>query len=101
MSEKQSVNVRIAGEEHVIRASAAPDYTRRCAGYVDERIMEIRTKAGLLETHKAAILAALSITDELLQARDELQRLQEDVAQRAETLARRLDTAVEGETVSS
>ena len=67
MTQKQSVSVRIAGEEHVIRASAEPDYTRRCASYVDERIMEIREKAGLLESHKAAILAALSITDDLLQ----------------------------------
>jgi len=100
MSEKQSVNVRIAGEEHVIRASAEPDYTRRCAGYVDERIMEIRTKAGLLETHKAAILAALSITDELLQARDELERLRGDVGRRAGELARRLDAGVDGDTAS-
>ncbi|HSM05469.1 MAG TPA: cell division protein ZapA [Longimicrobiales bacterium] len=100
MSEKQSVNVRIAGEEHVIRASAEPDYTRRCAGYVDERIMEIRAKAGLLETHKAAILAALSITDELLQTRDELQRLRTEVGRKAEALARRLDEAGTGEAAS-
>ena len=58
MSDKKSVTVRIAGEEHVIRASAPPEYTRACAQLVDDRIMESRAKAGLLEAHKAAILAA-------------------------------------------
>jgi cell division protein ZapA (FtsZ GTPase activity inhibitor) len=100
MTQKQSVSVRIAGEEHVIRASAEPDYTRRCASYVDERIMEIREKAGLLESHKAAILAALSITDELLQTQKELQRLRNEVSQEAGQLARRLEAGLSGPATS-
>lgn len=96
MTDKQSVTVRIAGEEHVIRASAAPDYTRRCASFVDERIMEIRSKAGLLEAHKTAILAALSVTDELFQAREELARLRTEVEERTAALTRRLDEGVAG-----
>ena len=44
-----------------IRASAEPEYTRRCAKLVDDRIHDIRLAAGLIEGHKAAILAALSI----------------------------------------
>ena len=94
MSDKQSVTVRIAGEEHVIRASAPPEYTRACAKLVDERILEIRSKAGLLEAHKAAILAALSISDELLQAREELTRLRREVETRTERLTERLESAL-------
>ena len=40
--EKASVTVRIAGEEHSIRANAEPEYTKRCAKLVDDRIHEIR-----------------------------------------------------------
>lgn len=90
MSEKQSVTVRIAGEEHVIRASAPPEYTKACAKLVDDRILEIRTKAGLLEAHKAAILAALSITDELFQAREEVTRLRNEVEDRTRRLTQQL-----------
>lgn len=92
MSDKQAVTVRIAGEEHIIRASAPPEYTRACAKVVDERIMEIRTKAGLLDPHKSTILAALSIADELLQARDELARLRQTVSQRTLSLNEQLQT---------
>ena len=93
MAEKQSVTVRIAGEEHLIRASAPPDYTRACAKLVDDRIVEIRSKAGLLEVHKAAILAALSLADELYQAREEVARLRSSVDERSRALAERLQGA--------
>jgi len=89
-AEKTSVTVRIAGEEHTIRASAEPAYTRKCASLVDERIHQIRLQAGLIEGHKAAILAALSIADECFQAQEELERLRRDVASRAAALARRI-----------
>ena len=94
MNEKQSVTVRIAGEEHVIRASAPPEYTRACAKVVDERIVEIRSRTGLLEPHKSAILAALSLSDELLQARDELERLRAEVRERSAHLRRQLEDAL-------
>ena len=92
---RSSVTVRIAGEEHTIRANAEPDYTRSCARYVDERIGDIRGKVALIETHKAAILAALSISDELFQARQELERMKREISARATHLARRLEVELE------
>jgi len=92
--DKTAVTVRIAGEEHTIRASAEPAYTRKCAKLVDDRIHQIRLQAGLIEGHKAAILAALSIADECFQAQEELERLRSELAQRAEELTRRLESAL-------
>lgn len=94
--ERSSVTVRIAGEEHTIRANAEAEYTRSCARFVDDRIGEIRSKAGPLETRKAAILAALSITDEFFQAREALEQARKEVASRATNLGRRLDAALAG-----
>jgi len=88
--QKTSVTVRIAGEEHTIRASAEPEYTRRCAKLVDERIQEIRSRAGRIESHRLAILAALSIADELLQTKEDLDGLEADVAKRADALLARI-----------
>ena len=94
MSERASVTVRIAGEEHTIRANAEPEYTRRCAKLVDDRIREIRSKSGLIEGHKAAILAALSIADEYFQAREEAGRTQADLNGRATALVSRIEAAL-------
>lgn len=91
---KTSVTVRIAGEEHTIRASAEPEYTRRCAKLVDDRIHQIRMAAGLIEGHKAAILAALSIADEYFQAQEELESGRSGLAERVEELADRVEETV-------
>ena len=95
MSEMKSVTVRILGEEHTIRAEAEPAWTKRCAKLVDDRIQELRTRAGLIETHRLAILAALSITDELLQAQDALEKLEQEVATRSDALLARIGDATD------
>lgn len=91
---KTSVTVRIAGEEHTIRASAEPSYTRKCAEHVDERIHQIRMQAGLIEGHKAAILAALSIADELFQAQEKVESMHDDLGARAVKLSELIERAV-------
>ena len=95
--EKHAVTVRIGGEDHTIRANVEPEYTQECAKLVDDRISEIRSQLGLIEKHKAAILAALSITDELFQARIQLEELQGSVAEKAQGLALRLEEVLQEE----
>lgn len=87
------VTVRIGGEDHTIRANVEPEYTRKCAEWVDARISEIKSQVGLIESHKAAILAALSITDEMFQARAQLEEIQDSSARAAEALVMRLEEA--------
>ena len=93
---RESVTVRIAGEEHAIRSSAEPEYTTRCAAYLDRRFHEIKKQVGLLEGHKVAILAALSITDELFQAQDTQEQSGSQIAERVNALAARLEDTVSG-----
>lgn len=92
---KHAVTVRIAGEEHAIRSEAEPDYTRSCAQFVDDAISEVKENVNLIETHKAVILAALSITDQLFQARGELERVSQELVGRLDTLRRRIEEALD------
>lgn len=94
MTEPTVVTVRIAGEEYSIRAQATPEYARECASYVDHTIAEIM-KGALVHSHKAAILAALAITDQLLQGRQEVENLRAQFAQRAEKLASEVEARLE------
>lgn len=93
-TEKSSVTVRIAGEEHTIRSSAGADYTQECASYVDGAITEIRD-LGRVDHHRAAILAALSITDQYFRARDRADEVQHQLDERAERLIERIEQAIE------
>lgn len=94
-AERTSVTVRIAGEEHTIRAAAEEEYTRECASYVDDAIREIKER-GLLDTSRASILAALSITDQYFQARERAERAESRLGDRVERLIGRIDTALKG-----
>ena len=66
---KNAVKVVIGGEEFTVRSELPPEYTREVATYLDAALKRVRDSMPMVETHKAAILAALAITDELFQAR--------------------------------
>jgi cell division protein ZapA len=90
-SEKTSLTVEIAGEQYTIRTQASPEYTRDCAAYVDRKLSEIMQQGSLVQAHKGAILAALALADELLQARGELDALREDLTRRSDALTAHID----------
>lgn len=84
MSNKiHSTKVIICGEEYSIRSESPPEHTRAVAAYVDAKISEVLENASVVESHKAAILAALQITDELFAARTQ----QGEIAEAMRTLS--------------
>lgn len=86
MSERTVTTVEIAGEEYTIRSEASEDYTRECARYVNETIREIMSRGSLVEVHKAAILAALALVDQLFQSRADLESLRDELVLNATRL---------------
>jgi cell division protein ZapA len=69
MSRKNVVNVTIQGAEYTLRTETSPDHAREIAAYVDQVIGETMDSGARIESHKAAILAALRIAGELFEAR--------------------------------
>ena len=64
-----TVQVEIAGSRYTLRTDADEAYTRRCAAVVDERMRQIG-EAARMDAGKTAIMAALALSDELLQQQD-------------------------------
>lgn len=93
--QKTIVRVEIAGEEYTIRADATPEYTLECAAYVDRAITDILGQGSLIQAHKAAILAALAITDQLFQARRETEAIRDATSRAATKLASDIEARIE------
>lgn len=93
--ERKAVRVTIFGEDYQIRTELGEDYTRECARYVDDAIQEAHLRARVSEPHKAAILAAMKITDELLRTRAEKERLERRLRERLAPLAEKVEAALE------
>ena len=93
---KSAVRVFIGGEEYTVRSELPPEYTREVAAYLDAALRRVRDTLPMVESHKAAILAALSITDELFQARRGDREAADRLTSMANDLARLLPPAKRG-----
>lgn len=98
---KNAVRVVIGGEEYTVRSELPPEYTREVAAYLDAALRRVRDTLPMVESHKAAILAALSITDELFQARRGDREVADRLSSMASDLARLLPPAKRGSRAAS
>jgi cell division protein ZapA len=98
---KNAVRVVIGGEEYTVRSELPPEYTREVAAYLDAALKRVRDSLPMVESHKAAILAALSITDELFQARRGARDAADRLSSMANDLARLLPPAKRGSRAAS
>ncbi|HET7631568.1 MAG TPA: cell division protein ZapA [Gemmatimonadaceae bacterium] len=64
-----AVKVSILGEEYNIRSDVPPETTKAIAHHLDEAIRDVMHSGKVLDTHRASILAAMQITNELFEAR--------------------------------
>jgi cell division protein ZapA len=80
---KHAVRVTIVDQEFTVRSELDPEYTREVAAHVDGAIRRVLASGPIVESHKAAILAAFAITDELFQSR----RQQDELARRLKQLS--------------
>lgn len=92
---KKPVRVTIFGEEYALRSEMGEEYTRACAEHVDDRVQAVHVSGHIPETHKAAILAAMQITDELFQERSDREELASSVHRRIGELRRRIESALD------
>ena len=92
MSAPKRVELTFLGQALALRTDASPDYVRKLAKFVEERVAELK-RAGVKDPLKALSLAALDITDELFKTRDEKTRGAGDVGARLGALVALLDKA--------
>src|SRR6266550_503225 len=87
----------IGGEEYTVRSDLSPEYTREVAAFVDQALKKVLSQGPLVETHKAAILAALDITNELFQAKQTEREVSARLAAVADDQSQRLVLAAKEE----
>ena len=92
MTEGRRVELTFLGQSLALRTEASPDYVRKLAKFVEERVAELK-RAGVKDPLKAVSLAALDIADELFRARDEQGHGAADVGARLGALVALLDRA--------
>ncbi|MDH5199229.1 MAG: cell division protein ZapA [Gemmatimonadota bacterium] len=92
-ADRALVKVQIGTEEYSLRSDRPEEYTRAVAEHVDRALREILASGAIIETHKAAVLTALAIADELFQERRTHDEMADRIARLSAELARLLPPA--------
>ncbi len=69
MSDSRPVEVVIGGHKLLVSSDHPAEYTKAVADHFDQAFQRIRSALPTVDSHRAAILAGLAVTDELFQSR--------------------------------
>ena len=84
----------ILGQRYAIRSDAPPEYIRELVAYMEAKVRDIQKGGPPQDPLRVSILAALTIVDELFQAREGLSAQEADLARTIQKLIERLQAAV-------
>ena len=85
-----SHRIELMGREFRIRSEDEPQHVARAADYVNDQVAEISQAAAQVPPQGVALLAALSIADELLKLRAEHEALRDRLRTRSQALLERM-----------
>jgi|TARA_Y100000591_G_scaffold256178_1_gene228135 cell division protein ZapA len=96
MSEANNqVKISIFGQEYSVKAPADPDYIKKIAQYLDEKMREVQSGFSSTQSStRIAILAGMNITDELFTAKQSGEIDSSDAEQKISSLIELIDDAL-------
>ena len=96
MSEANNqVKISIFGQEYSVKAPADPDYIKKIAQYLDEKMREVQSGFSSTQSStRIAILAGMNITDELFTEKQSGEIDSSDAEQKISSLIELIDDAL-------
>ncbi len=90
-SQEAVVHVKIYDREYALRTSGDADRLRALCSCLDMRMREVAAESGSVDTLRVAVLAALTLADELFRAQAALQKMDDTVGRRSLACVTMLD----------
>ena len=90
--ESNKVQISIFGQEYSVKAPADPDYIKKIAEYLDEKMREVQSGFSTTQSStRIAILAGMNITDEYFTARQSVESGSSEAEQKISSLIELID----------
>lgn len=90
----EPVKVRIHDQEYLLKSDGDVEQIEEIADYVNQKLADVQDGTEGLSDRKVAILAALSIAGEYLQAKRERDEVKGRIRQRTDALINIIDSAI-------
>ncbi len=95
MEESNQVQISIFGQEYSVKAPADPDYIKKIAEYLDDKMREVQSGFSTTQSStRIAILAGMNITDELFTARQSDESDSTEVEEKISSLIELIDDSL-------
>ena len=91
---KRSVVVHVGGQRYVVRSEAEETYVCALAGFVNDRMEEVRRSSRPASSQNVAVLAALNIADELFREKERRVELKQTIKDKSIAAIAYLDKEV-------
>lgn len=95
ISSEDSIAVEIYDHTYHLRGGTDPQYVQKLAEALDEKMREIADATQTVDSLKVAVLAALTIADEVTRLRQENQELAAMLTEKAESCIKLLDSVLQ------
>ena len=93
--ESNQVQISIFGQEYSVKAPADPDYIKKIAEYLDDKMREVQSGFSTTQSStRIAILAGMNITDELFTARQSDKSDSTEVEEKISSLIELIDDSL-------
>ena len=93
--EDNQIKITIFGQEYSVKAPADPTYIKNIAEYVDTKMREVQSGfSSTQSSNRIAILSAMNITDELLNAKKKGDSDNNEVEEKITSLIELIDESV-------
>ena len=93
--ESNQVQISIFGQEYSVKAPADPDYIKKIAEYLDDKMREVQSGFSTTQSStRIAILAGMNITDELFTARQSYESDSTEVEEKISSLIELIDDSL-------
>ena len=90
--ENNQVQISIFGQEYSVKAPADPEYIKKIAEFLDEKMREVQSGFSTTKSStRIAILAGMNITDELFNSRQSGDSKNNDAEQKISSLIDLID----------
>ena len=93
--ESNQFQISIFGQEYSVKAPADPDYIKKIAEYLDDKMREVQSGFSTTQSStRIAILAGMNITDELFTARQSDESDSTEVEEKISSLIELIDDSL-------
>jgi len=88
MTEKNKVDVRIAGKDYTLVGTESDEYIQKVALYIDKKMNAIMKANSKLSTSMASVLTAINVADDYFKAHDNVISLSKQLKSANEEIER-------------